>query len=291
MDEPHRWETTGTDREEVEKVLSAVREPKLVLLPATPATAEPDEIADLLALFGTEPPASDPTASAAPAGALPDTAPLREAEALPGLIGGALVYYRPGFLGRAADHFFQAFAPGGPAGIPWVRRTITLFGRECREARDTAFFGDPGTHYRYSGKDHTPHPWAADPTGALAELLEFARRAGGVQYNFCLMNLYAPADGIGAHSDDERDLAPGSSIFSVSLGRARVFSMEAKGGAGARGGAVRLRLAHGSALVMAGPTQQAYKHRVDPEKTPRAQSGELSEPAIRVNLTFRRTVR
>ena len=213
----------------------------------------------------------------------PDLSPLRDSEKIPGLIGGAVVYYRPEFLNRLADRYFELLRPGGDAAIPWERRTIMMFGKECKEGHDTAYFGDPGTSYRYTGKSHAPLPWSTDPTGALGELLEIVREVTKQPVNFLLMNFYKPEDSIGAHSDDERDLVAGSPIFSVSLGRTRCFCMTPKGGSGARGALVSRPLAHGSALVMAGLTQQAYKHYVDAEKLRANETG----PADRVNLTFR----
>lgn len=219
-----------------------------------------------------------------------DIAPLRETELLAAvdgseLVGGAVVYHRPEFLNNMADRYFALFQPGGAAKIPWERRGLTMYGKECKEGHDTAFFGDAGTSYRYTGKDHAPLPWETDPTGALRELLEIVRLVDGQPYNFCLMNLYGPEDSIGRHSDDERDLVPGSSIFSVSLGRARLFEMEPRlNGGGLKRAAVRVRLAHGSAIVMAGLTQRAYKHFVDPEKMRASKAG---GPTVRVNLTFR----
>lgn len=213
----------------------------------------------------------------------PDLSPFREAERLPGLVGGAVVCYRQEFLNRMADRYFELFRPGGAAAIPWERRTLMMYGKEVREGHDTAFFGDPGTSYRYTGKDHAPLPWAADPSGALAELLELVRLVTGKPFNFCLCNLYAPEDSIGKHSDDERDLVEGVGIFSISLGRVRHFQMEPKGGAGARGRRILQRLAHGSAVWMAGLTQAAYKHFVEAEKMRPNEAG----PELRVNLTFR----
>jgi alkylated DNA repair dioxygenase AlkB len=245
-------------------VLAALLEDRLV-----------DVVRGAAALAGLEAP---------PARGLPtDLSPLREAEELPGLVGGAVVYYRPRFLNHAADRYFELLRPGGESALPWERRLITVYGRPCKEGHDTVYFGDPGTSYRYSGKGHAPLPWSADATGALTELRELVRLVGGQPFNFCLGNFYRPADSIGAHSDDERDLVAGSSIFSISLGRARRFCMEPKGGRGARGAQVSQRLAHGSALVMAGLTQKAYKHRIDAEKMRTGEGG----PADRVNLTFR----
>lgn len=210
-----------------------------------------------------------------------DLSPLRADEELPALAGGAVVYYRPAFLNSLADRYFSVFAPGGAARVRWERRTIRVYGREAREGHDTAHYGDPGTSYRYSGKDHMPQPWSDDPSGALAELLWAVRVATGVPFNYVLMNHYRPGDSIGRHSDDERGLDPAAGIFSVSLGRPRLFCLEPRGGAAAP---AALRLAHGSALWMRGATQQAYTHHVPPEKMRAGEAG----PADRVNLTFRR---
>jgi alkylated DNA repair dioxygenase AlkB len=201
-----------------------------------------------------------------------DAAPLRDAERLPGLNGGSVVYYRASMLGPAlAARCYASLRPGGPGGIAWERRTITVYGRQCQEGRDTAFYGDPGTSYRYSGKNHVPLPW----TEGLRAIRAIVDAATGLRSNLVLMNFYRPGDSIGAHSDDERDLDAGTPIASVSLGEARNFILIPKAG----GPEVHTRLAHGSLCVMAGLTQTAYKHRVD------------AEPGLtgdRVNLTFRR---
>lgn len=210
--------------------------------------------------------------------AAPRTDTFAPSEALSGLMGRSVVYYRFDFLPwHLADRYFEALRPGGAAGVGWERRAIVLYGREVREGRSTAFYGDPGTSYRYSGVARSALPWSADPSGTLVEILAAARAATGRPFNFVLANLYRPEDSIGPHSDDERDLVPDTGIFSVSLGCPRVFHLDPRGGAAK---SVALRLAHGSAIWMTGTTQRDYKHHVDAEKV-------LAEPALRVNLTFR----
>jgi alkylated DNA repair dioxygenase AlkB len=216
-----------------------------------------------------------------------DLSGLRDGELIEGLVGGAQVHYRAEFLNCMADRYFELLRPGGAAAIPWQRRTLRMFGKAVREGHDTAFFGDPGTSYHYTGTNHPTVPWDDDPSGALAELRDIARLVTGHEYNLALLNFYTPIDSIGAHSDDESDLVPGSPIFSVSLGRARLFWMQAKGGSGAKGRPIMKRLAHGSVLVMAGLTQKAYKHYVDAEKMRPGETG----PEDRVNITFRCVVK
>jgi alkylated DNA repair dioxygenase AlkB len=216
----------------------------------------------------------------------PDLRPFGASEQVPGLAGGAVVSYRPDFLNTMADRYFALFSPGGAAEIPWARGTIVVWGRECKESHDTAHFGDPGTSYRYSNASHTPLPWSTDPTGALVELLEIVRLVTGKPFNYCLMNKYEPMESIGAHSDDERDLVEDVGVFSVSLGRARTFLMDAKARGGAIGRPFSQSLAHGSALWMQGLTQRTHKHRVEAEPMRPNETG----PTLRVNLTFRAVV-
>jgi alkylated DNA repair dioxygenase AlkB len=216
----------------------------------------------------------------------PDLRPLLEEEKLPGLVGGAEVFYRAQFLNCMADRYFELLRPGGAAQIPWERRHLKMFGKTVKEGHDTAFFGDPGTRYRYTGVDHETLPWERDPSGALAELRDLARYVTGHPYDLGLMNFYRPPDSIGAHADDERDLVPGSPILSISLGRARLFGLQTKA-QGSRGRVTTKRLAHGSLLVMAGQTQQVYKHYVNAEPMPAGAAG----PEDRVNITFRCVVK
>lgn len=122
---------------------------------------------------------------------------------LKGLSGGACVMYNPTFIAEHADRYLANLLPGGAARIPWTRGEIVCYGRVCKEARDTAHFGDDGTSYRYSGRSHVPHAWSDDPSGTLSELLSIVRTATGKPFNYCLLNLYAPNDTISPHSDDD----------------------------------------------------------------------------------------
>jgi alkylated DNA repair dioxygenase AlkB len=211
----------------------------------------------------------------------PDFAPLRKSELLKTLsVGGARINLRQRFLNRLADRMLEALLPGGGANIPWKYDTIMMYGRECQEGRMTAHFGDPGTSYRYSGKDHTPAPWSDDPTRVLAECRHLVWEATGQLSNYLLLNLYRNySDKLNPHSDSESDLVPGSLICSISLGGERNFIFEARnmsGSAGCRPPAqASEKLEHGSLLTMGGLCQKMYKHSV-PEG-----------PAPRVNLTFR----
>ena len=99
--------------------------------------------------------------------------------------------------------------------------------------------------------------WDEEKSGVLQEILRMLEWATGVRYNYCLLNYYKDGTrNIGAHADDERDLEPGSSIASVSLGAVRRFRFRPKTRApGAWLRPAELRLANGSLLIMGGRTQ------------------------------------
>ncbi len=182
---------------------------------------------------------------------------------------GASLRYRPDWLPEAeADALLAALA----AAIPWERHRLRLFGREIDAPRLSCWIGDPGAAYTYSRVRFEPRPWLP----ALAVLRARLETTCGACFNSVLANLYRDGrDSMGWHSDDESELGSGPLIASISLGGVRRFRLRARDGSGA---GLSLDLAHGSLLLMAGATQQLYRH--DLPKTRAA-------VAPRINLTFR----
>lgn len=159
---------------------------------------------------------------------------------------------------------------------PWTRHRLQIFGREVDAPRLSCWIGDPGTTYRYSGATFAPHPWP----DVLQPVRKAVSEAVGAPFNSVLANLYRDGnDAMGWHSDDERELGPQPVIASLSLGATRRFLLKARA-ADSAGRFARhvIELPHGSLLVMAGDTQQNYRHAL-----PRT-----ARPAgPRINLTFR----
>ena len=146
--------------------------------------------------------------------------------------------------------------------------------------RDEAYYGDPGTHYTYSRREHKPHPWMPDLFSLRARIKEATPVAAyaslslpKIRYNAVLCNLYRDGnDSVCLHADTEPERGP--VITSVSLGAERLFWLKRKGGSVA----FSERLSQGSLLIMAGNTQKTFKHEV------------TKEPGViqpRINLTFR----
>lgn len=109
--------------------------------------------------------------------------------------------------------------------------------------------------YRFSGVTHRGEA-LEDPY--VKKVLDWVRQHSGQQYNQLMINWYEQEDYIGPHSDDERELVPGSPIYSFSYGNYRVFRVKAKQGSELH----EIDMYPNSLLVMHGDMQKWYKHEV-----------------------------
>ncbi len=156
--------------------------------------------------------------------------------------------------------------------VHWGQRSMLLYGRTVKQPRLTAWYGDPGCAYSYSGIRNEPLPWIA-PLEALRSRLEADL---DYRFNSVLLNLYRSGqDSIAFHSDNERELGPEPIIASLSLGSPRTFVFRHKQLAHPN---VEIELLDQSLLLMCGATQQNWQHGV-----PKTKSG-----GERINLTFRK---
>lgn len=173
--------------------------------------------------------------------------------------------------GQAANAAFERLC----SEVQWKQEAIGTPGGRKPLPRLTAWQGDSGAVYVYSGIRNEPQPW----TPAVFELRAAVEAVTGVAFNSVLLNRYRSGnDSIGWHADNERELGDVPVIASVSLGATRRFELRHN-----ETGIVRsFELSSGSLLVMQGHTQAQWKHRVP--KAP-------GEPGERINLTFRLIVR
>ena len=178
--------------------------------------------------------------------------------------------YVPSFLpAERADELFSRTL----AQADWQRERFAMFGRPVTAPRLTAWYGDPGTTYRYSGVARAAMPWDE----SLRRLAAAVGAAVGSPFNFVLVNRFRSGrDSLGWHADDEADLGAEPVIASLSVGAQRVFRVRPRAG----GASVGKALAHGSLVLMWGRSQRDYKHAVPRTAKP---VGE------RLNFTFRRT--
>jgi alkylated DNA repair dioxygenase AlkB len=157
--------------------------------------------------------------------------------------------------------------------ICWRQETITLWGKDYLQPRLSAWYGDAGSDYAYSGVVLRPHPW----TDTLLAIKADVERASGHRFNSVLLNLYRNEhDSVGWHSDAEPELGKMPVIASLSLGETRTFRMRHK--ARKESKPVTIELTDGSLLLMEGTTQHFLQHSVAKEREP---------CGPRINLTFR----
>jgi alkylated DNA repair dioxygenase AlkB len=159
-------------------------------------------------------------------------------------------------------------------GIEWSQHEVVLFGRRMTSPRLSAWHGDPDARYAYSGIVHDPLPW-------LPVLLQIRARVEttlATRFNAVLANLYRDGrDGMGWHSDNERELGAMPVIASASFGAGRRFALRHR----RSGRRESLLLEPGSLLVMAGDSQRCWQHALPKTAT---------ACGPRINLTFRYVV-
>jgi alkylated DNA repair dioxygenase AlkB len=162
------------------------------------------------------------------------------------------------------------------AEVPWRAQEVVLWGRKVLQPRLTAWYGDSGANYAYSGIQLQPQPW----TSLMLDIKTRIEEAVSATFNSVLLNYYRDNnDSIGFHSDDERELGERPVIASLSLGEERTFVLKHKRLREAK--PVRLRLPSGSLLLMAGDAQHYWRHGIPKEARP---------CGPRVNLTFRKII-
>lgn len=158
------------------------------------------------------------------------------------------------------------------ANVAWKTHSIQIFGKTVSIPRLTAYYGDEGAVYTYSGVSNHPLPWLP----ALRQLKLKIAQYTGVSFNSVLLNLYrSGSDSMGWHRDNEPELGTNPVIASVSLGSERLFKMRPYR---EKIPVVPIVLTSGSLLYMSGETQHYWEHAVP-------KTSVSMEP--RINLTFR----
>ena len=156
--------------------------------------------------------------------------------------------------------------------IAWRQEAIRIFGKTVLQPRLTAWYGDEGARYSYSGITMEPLPWISE----LRQLKDRAEQYACSSFNSALLNLYRNGqDSMGWHRDNEKELGPEPVIASLSVGAARTFRFRHYQN---KKHIVSLNLQPGSLLIMSGATQLHWEHQLP--KTAKI-AGE------RINITFR----
>lgn len=189
----------------------------------------------------------------------PELLPMPDAE---------VTFYRDFFGAEEREQLFQALVDG----IQWKQETARFAGKAVPLPRLTAWYGDTGKIYRYSGITVEPIPW----TPLLLSIKNRVEAAADTTFNSVLLNFYrGERDSVAWHSDDEPELGINPVIASVSLGATRKFQFKHKTNPDLR---TAIDLTSGSLLLMAGMTQHFWKHQIPKTTKP---------IGSRINLTFR----
>jgi len=156
--------------------------------------------------------------------------------------------------------------------IIWDSDQLIMFGERVTTRRKVAWVADTQCPYTYSGVKKIPQAWTSELLIIKAQLEELAQS----EFNSCLLNFYHNGDdGMGWHSDNEKELDPYSPIASLSLGARRKFAFRHKEDKTT----IPIYLENGSVLMMYSPTQQFWRHALLKTKT---------VSTSRINLTFRK---
>ncbi len=180
-----------------------------------------------------------------------------------------LLEYRPGVFNlQESQELLNVFI----STIEWQQETIKMYGKLVKTPRLTAWYGDNGRDYSFSGKKYHPIAW----TKELLLIKKRAEEIAGIAFNSVLLNYYRDGnDSVAWHSDDEYELGIKPIIASVSFGQVRRFDVRQKHDHEKKHA---IYLESGSLLLMKGDLQQHWEHRIAKSIKP------LKE---RVNLTFR----
>lgn len=159
--------------------------------------------------------------------------------------------------------------------INWQRDDIKMFGKTIALPRLTAWYGDAGKSYTYSGITSQPQVWNA----GLLYIKKQIEQVTGCAFNSVLLNWYRNGeDHMGWHADDEPELGVNPLIASVNFGETRDFVLRRNDEPRQK---IVMPLQHGTLLVMGGALQHYWQHSVPKRKRVKGS---------RFNLTFRTIV-
>ncbi|MCG9129130.1 alpha-ketoglutarate-dependent dioxygenase AlkB [Candidatus Poribacteria bacterium] len=181
---------------------------------------------------------------------------------------GILRFYPFLFSPKESEVFFTQLKEN----VKWKQEEIRIHGKIIPIPRLTAWFGDAGKTYMYSGITVEPEPW----TPTLLEIKRKIEEVSNVTFNSVLLNYYRnERDSVSWHSDDESELNKNPIIGSVSFGDVRTFQLKHKTDKTLK---LNKDLPDGSYLEMSGSTQHHWLHQI-PKRTRKI--------GPRINLTFR----
>lgn len=157
--------------------------------------------------------------------------------------------------------------------INWRQEQIKMYGKTHLVPRKTAWYGEEGLNYSYSGIICQPEKWTEELIYVKSEI---EKLIPSEKFTSVLLNLYNDGNNkMGWHADDEKELGINPTIASVSFGATRRFDIKHKEIHGLQ---YQFELTSGSLLIMRGALQHHWIHQIPAQK-------KVTKP--RINLTFR----
>lgn len=182
---------------------------------------------------------------------------------------GTVLFYPDFFSHQECQLLFKTLETT----IYWQQEQIKYFGKLVDCPRLSAWYGEAGKTYMYSGILNKPLPW----TKALLIIKSRVEELSQTNFNSVLLNLYRDGkDSMGFHQDNEKELGVNPAIASVSFGGTRNFRLKHINQSDL---SHTIPLTNGSVLIMKNETQHFWLHGIS--KTTKA-------VPPRINLTFRR---
>lgn len=178
------------------------------------------------------------------------------------------IKYVPDFLAGEADTLFDHFM-----NIEWDERTA---------ARREAFYSTVGKDYTYGSgeyaRTYSPRNMMLEPTLTRISLILATKfRISESMFELCFLNRYEnERQQLGWHADDDTAIDHNRPIAVVSLGAERELWVKPIGGT--HEDVEKIRLAHGSLLLMLPGMQQTHYHRIPKHDRP---------CGPRISLTYR----
>lgn len=156
--------------------------------------------------------------------------------------------------------------------IEWSQDVLTMYGKKVYAPRFSAWYGDEGKSYGYSGLKLQANPW----NEGLLSIKNEIEKIYPAKYNSVLLNWYRKgSDYMGWHTDDEPELGRNPIIASVNFGAERRFLFRKKNQPREK---IEIILQNGSLLIMSGEIQHYWQHALP-------KSAKVA--GHRINLTFR----
>lgn len=174
---------------------------------------------------------------------------------------------------RSIDwHSIENIQSIGWTNVPWKQDEIRMFGKTHDLPRLTAWFGDEGKNYTYSGIVSYPAPW----NKALLWLKQQLSLVVDADFNSALLNWYRNGqDNLSWHDDAEPELGKNPVIASMNFGESRRFLLRRKDDHQHK---IEILLGHGDLLIMSGELQEYWQHSVPKQ---------AKIKGSRINITFR----